>query len=47
MYGLTLSPFSIAFLATKPAARITSGLDVLVQGVIALITTDPWFKVYS
>jgi hypothetical protein len=41
MYYLTLSPFSTAFLASKPAAIKTEGLDVLVQEVIAAITIEP------
>ncbi|CAB4714017.1 unannotated protein [freshwater metagenome] len=41
-HGLRVSPFSTAFLASKPAAIITDGLDVLVQEVIAAITTAPW-----
>src|SRR5512135_3140200 len=40
-YGLTFSPFSTAFFATRPAATITEGLLVLVQDVIAAITTAP------
>ncbi len=44
MYYLTLSPFSTAFLASKPAAIRTEGLDVLVQEVIAAITTEPWLS---
>src|SRR6266568_256180 len=34
-------PFSTAFLAANPAATITDGFEVLVQLVIAAITTDP------
>jgi hypothetical protein len=41
MYGLTVNPFATAFLATRPAASMTSGFDVFVQEVIAAITTDP------
>ena len=40
-HGLTVRPFSTAFLATSPAAIITDGLEVLVQLVIAAITTSP------
>jgi hypothetical protein len=40
--GETLSPFATAFLASSPAPTITVGLDVLVQEVIAAITTSPW-----
>ena len=39
--GLRVRPFSTAFLASKPAAIITDGLDVFVQEVIAAITTEP------
>ncbi len=35
------SPFSTAFLASRPAATITDGFEVLVQLVIAAITTEP------
>jgi hypothetical protein len=35
----------MAFLATKPAAIIESGLDVFVQEVMAANTTDPCFNV--
>jgi len=40
-FGLTVSPFSTAFLASRPAASITLGLEVFVHDVIAEITTDP------
>ena len=40
--GLVARPFSTAFLASSPAATITEGFDVLVQLVIAAITTEPW-----
>ncbi len=40
--GLRFSPFSTAFLATSAAPTITCGLEVLVQEVIAAITTAPW-----
>ena len=36
-------PFSTAFLASRPAATSTDGFDVLVQLVIAAITTEPFF----
>ena len=39
--GRVLSPFSTAFLATRPAATITIGFEVLVQLVIAAMTTEP------
>lgn len=41
IYGFTVNPLLTAFLANIPAYNITSGLDVLVQDVIAAITTDP------
>src|SRR5438552_17976494 len=41
-HGCALRPFSTAFFATRPAAIITDGFDVLVQLVIAAITTEPW-----
>ena len=40
--GLVFKPFSTAFLASSPAATITEGFDVLVQLVIAAITTEPF-----
>jgi hypothetical protein len=40
-HGFDRSPFSAAFLATSPAASITEGLEVLVQLVMAAMTTDP------
>jgi len=40
--GLVLSPFSTAFLASRPAASITDGFEVLVQLVMAAMTTEPW-----
>ena len=40
-HGLVRSPRSTAFLASRPAATITDGFDVLVQLVIAAITTEP------
>ena len=39
--GSVRSPCSTAFFATRPAATITDGFDVLVQLVIAAITTEP------
>ena len=39
--GLVSSPCSTAFLARSPAATITDGFEVLVQLVIAAITTEP------
>src|SRR4051794_18200798 len=41
-HGLRVSPRSTAFLATSAAPIITDGFDVLVQEVIAAITTAPW-----
>ncbi|MNV63796.1 hypothetical protein D3C71_1564040 [compost metagenome] len=41
MCGLTLSPASTAFLAKRPAASSTLGLLVLVQLVMAAISTSP------
>ena len=43
MYGETLKPLSTAFLAKRPAPNITEGFEVLVQLVIAAITTEPTF----
>src|SRR5574341_2530631 len=40
-HGLVVSPFSTAFLASRPAPIITDGLEVLVQLVMAPITTAP------
>ena len=40
-HGLRVSPRSNAFLATSPAPIITLGFEVLVQLVIAAITTAP------
>ena len=37
----TRSPRSTAFLASRPAASMTLGLEVLVQEVMAAITTEP------
>lgn len=45
MKDLILIPFSTAFLATKPAAIIESGFEVLVQEVMAAKTTDPCLNV--
>src|SRR3954465_11504780 len=46
-HGLTSSPRSTAFLASRPAPSITDGLDVFVHDVIAAITTWPWSSVVS
>src|SRR6266540_282801 len=43
-HGLAWSPRSTAFLASSPAAIITDGLEVLVQLVMAAITTCPWSR---
>src|SRR3989338_448837 len=40
--GLTVRPFCTAFLASRPAATMTEGLEVLVHEVIAAMTTEPW-----
>src|SRR5688572_13727058 len=42
--GLRVSPFSPAFFASSPAPTITDGLEVLVQLVIAEITTEPCLR---
>ena len=47
MNDLMLMPFSLAFLATKPAAIMESGLEVLVQEVMAAKTTEPCCNVCS
>ncbi len=39
--GCVVRPRSTAFLATRPAASITEGFDVLVQLVMAAMTTEP------
>src|SRR3954452_1978058 len=41
-HGLAVRPRSPAFLASSAAPIITCGLDVLVQEVMAAITTCPW-----
>jgi hypothetical protein len=40
-----VSPFFTALRASSPAASITPGFEVLVQLVIAAITTAPWRRV--
>jgi hypothetical protein len=40
--GIRASPRSTAFFASRPAPSITDGFEVLVQLVIAAITTWPW-----
>ena len=47
IYGFTFNPFSTAFLATSPAASMTSGFEVFVHEVIAAITTDPCYRSYD
>ena len=39
--GLDFKPFSAAFLASRPAASMTEGLDVFVHDVMAAIVTAP------
>ena len=39
--GRLRSPFATAFLASRPAPIITDGFEVLVQLVMAAITTAP------
>src|SRR5690606_40597370 len=46
-HGLRVRPFSTAFLATRAAATMTYGLEVLVQEVIAATVTWPWSSSYS
>src|SRR5215469_2883916 len=41
-HGLRSSPASTAFFASSAAPTITEGLEVLVQDVIAAMTTEPW-----
>src|SRR6266581_2100033 len=41
-HGLRSSPASTAFFASSAAPTMTDGLEVLVQDVIAAITTEPW-----
>ena len=41
-HGLDCRPRSTALRASRPAAIITDGFDVLVHDVIAAITTWPW-----
>ena len=41
MCGLTVRPRSTAFFASRPAASSTPGFEVLVQEVIAAISTSP------
>src|SRR5436190_14096072 len=41
-HGLTVSPAAAALRASRPAPISTLGFEVLVQEVIAAITTSPW-----
>ena len=43
MCGSTVRPASTAFFASRPAASSTLGFEVLVQEVIAAISTSPFF----
>ena len=43
-HGLRVSPRARALRATSPAPTMTSGFEVLVQLVIAAITTSPWLS---
>ena len=47
MYGAIFIPLLNAFLQSKAAQSMTPGFDVFVHEVIAAITTDPCFSVYS
>jgi len=42
--GWLARPRSTAFLASRPAAKSTDGLDVLVQLVMAASTSEPCFR---
>ncbi len=41
-HGLRVRPRSTAFLASSAAPIMTCGFDVLVQEVMAAMTTAPW-----
>src|SRR4029450_10506254 len=43
-HGLEARPRSTALRASSPAASITDGLEVLVQEVMAAMTTWPWSR---
>ena len=45
--GFTVRPFSTAFFASRPAPTSTEGFEVLVQEVIAAMTTAPSFTSYE
>jgi hypothetical protein len=44
-HGLRVRPCSAAFFASSPAATMTDGFDVLVQLVMAAMTTSPSVRV--
>ncbi len=46
-HGLAFRPFLFALRASRPAASMTLGLEVLVQEVIAAMATAPWSIVKS
>ena len=46
-HGRRVRPLARALRASRPAATITSGLDVLVQLVMAAMTTRPWSRLVS
>src|SRR5262252_5973493 len=46
-HGLRFRPTSTALRASRAAPTMTNGFEVLVQDVIAAITTDPWSTVVS
>ena len=46
-HGLALRPFLLALRASRPAASMTDGFDVLVHDVIAAMATAPWSIVNS
>src|SRR4029450_13397380 len=43
-HGLEARPRSTALRASSPAASITDGVEVLVQEVMAAMTTCPWSR---
>ncbi len=45
-HGFVVRPRATALRASRPAASITDGLDVLVQDVMAATTTSPFFSLY-
>src|SRR3569623_616688 len=45
--GFTCKPRRTALRASSPAAISTDGLEVLVQLVMAAITTEPWQRLYE